>query len=175
MQCLLQKQTSHRVAGTFNAIQHKGGILPIQTCNDFYVSFVYRHCHKQSTCCIVPWIFRQSTLLTIDNSTNLLYWIVFSFLFSTSAALQAVKPGGDVVYSTCTLSQLQNDDVIESTIYTCRSQLKIKVAVVDLSPLTSAFDEVFNFWRHCSYGQLVLPGFRRNFGPMYFCKLHKIE
>ena len=53
----------------FNAIQHKGDILPIRTCGDFYVSFVYRYCHEQSTCRIVPWLFRQSVILTIDNST----------------------------------------------------------------------------------------------------------
>ena len=54
----------------FNAIQHKGDILPIRTCGDFYMSFVYRYCHEQSTCRIVPWIFRQSIILTIDNSTK---------------------------------------------------------------------------------------------------------
>ena len=53
----------------FNAIQHKGDILPIRTCGDFYVSFVYRYCHEQSTSRIVPWLFRQSIILTIDNST----------------------------------------------------------------------------------------------------------
>ena len=53
----------------FNAIQHKGDILPIRTCGDFYVSFVYRYCHEQLTCRIVPWLFRQSIILTIDNST----------------------------------------------------------------------------------------------------------
>ena len=37
----------------FNTIQHKGDILPIRTCGDFYVSFVYRYCHEQSTCRIV--------------------------------------------------------------------------------------------------------------------------
>ena len=69
-QCLLQKQTSHRVAGRFNAIQHKGDILPIRTCGEFYVSFVYWHYHEQSTCRIVPWIFWQSILSTIDSSTR---------------------------------------------------------------------------------------------------------
>ena len=54
----------------FNSIQHKGDILPIRTCGDFYVSFVYRYCHEQSTCRIVPWIFRQSIISTIDNSTS---------------------------------------------------------------------------------------------------------
>ena len=45
VQCLLQKWTSHQVAGAFNAIQHRGDILPIRTWGDFYMSFVYRHCH----------------------------------------------------------------------------------------------------------------------------------
>ena len=35
VQCLLQKRTSHRAAGVFNAIQHKGDILLIRTCCDF--------------------------------------------------------------------------------------------------------------------------------------------
>ena len=54
----------------FNAIQYKGDILPIRTCGDFYMSFVYRYCHEQLTCRIVPWIFRQSIISTIDNSTT---------------------------------------------------------------------------------------------------------
>ena len=54
----------------FNAIQHRGDILPIRTCGDFYVSFVYRYCHEQSTFSIVWWIFRQSIISTIDNSTT---------------------------------------------------------------------------------------------------------
>ena len=82
VQCLLQKQTSHRVAGAFKAIPHKGDILSIRTCGDFYVSFVYRHCHEQSTCHIVPWIFRQSILSTINNSTTLNQVITFQFSIS---------------------------------------------------------------------------------------------
>ena len=64
----------------FNAIQHKGDILPIRTCGDFYVSFVYRYCHEQSTCRIVPWIFRQSIIPTIDNSTSSIQAWESSFL-----------------------------------------------------------------------------------------------
>ena len=56
----------------FNAIQHKGDILPIRSCDDFYVSFVYRYCREQSICHIVPWIYRQSIISTIDNSTKFL-------------------------------------------------------------------------------------------------------
>ena len=54
----------------FNAIQHKGDILPIRTWGDFYVSFVYRYCHEQSTCRIIPLIFRQWIISTFDNSTT---------------------------------------------------------------------------------------------------------
>ena len=69
VQCLHQKRTSTGLPVRFNAIQHKGDILPIRTCGDFYVSFVYRYCHEQSTCRIVPCIFRQLMISTIDNST----------------------------------------------------------------------------------------------------------
>ena len=59
----------HRVAGSLTlksccfAIQHKGDILPIRTCGDF---FPCRVCidttMSVSTCRMVPWIFRQSML-----------------------------------------------------------------------------------------------------------------
>ena len=69
VQCLHQKRTSTGLPARFKGVQHKGDILPIQTCGDFYMSFMYRYCHEQSTCRIVPWIFRQSIIWTIDNST----------------------------------------------------------------------------------------------------------
>ena len=52
----------------FNAIQHKGDILPIRTCGDFYVSFVYRYCHEQSTCRIVPWVLFLSGHFTVHKT-----------------------------------------------------------------------------------------------------------
>ena len=84
MQCLLQKQTSHWLPPHFNAIQHKGDILQIRTCGDFYLSFVYRYCHEQLTCRTVPWIFRQSITALIwigcvVLSTELHYFSVHCF------------------------------------------------------------------------------------------------
>ena len=38
VQCLHQKQTSTGLPADFNAIRHKGDILLIRTCSDFYVS-----------------------------------------------------------------------------------------------------------------------------------------
>ena len=65
VQCLLQKRTSHQVAGTFNAIQHKGDILPIQTGSDFYMSFVYRHYHEQ-----LDMSYRSVNIPTVDTLHN---------------------------------------------------------------------------------------------------------
>ena len=65
----IRNELPTRLPVHLNAIQCKGDILPIQACGDFYVSFVYWYCHEQSTCRIVPWIFRQSIISTIDNST----------------------------------------------------------------------------------------------------------
>ena len=57
---LLQKRTSHRVAGAFNAIQHMGDILPIWTCGEFF------HVVCVST---LPWVidlsYRSVNILTI--------------------------------------------------------------------------------------------------------------
>ncbi|XP_038078207.1 5-methylcytosine rRNA methyltransferase NSUN4-like [Patiria miniata] len=91
------------------------------------------------------------------------------------AGLKAVKPGGDVVYSTCSLSQQQNDAVVESALYHCQSETNMEVAVVDLSPLTQCLGHVFKFWDRAKHGQLVLPNVNKNFGPMYFCKLHRVR
>lgn len=101
-----------------------------------------------------------------------MYKSSYSFVFS--AGLQAVKPGGDVVYSTCSLSHQQNDAVIETALYQCQTETKIEVAVVDLSPLTQCLGHIFHFSDKTKHGQLVLPNLKNNFGPMYFCKLHRV-
>ncbi|XP_071506200.1 5-cytosine rRNA methyltransferase NSUN4-like [Diadema antillarum] len=86
------------------------------------------------------------------------------------AGLEAVKPGGTVVYSTCTISPLQNDGVVQSAVTKCQEELDIGVSVVDLSPMAVGFSDVFNL-TGCRYGQLVLPNILGNYGPMYFARL----
>ncbi|KFQ03569.1 5-methylcytosine rRNA methyltransferase NSUN4, partial [Leptosomus discolor] len=66
------------------------------------------------------------------------------------AGILATKPGGEVVYSTCSLSPLQNEYVIERALEIAETQ--------------------FN---NCRLGELVLPHLTANFGPMYFCKLRR--
>lgn len=93
---------------------------------------------------------------------------------SNRAGLLACKPGGSVVYSTCTLSMAQNDSVVRQALEQLWLKSSFDVAVVDTTPLVSAFSDVFTF-RKCQLGHLVLPNVTANFGPMYFCKLQRLS
>ncbi|XP_023580051.1 5-methylcytosine rRNA methyltransferase NSUN4 isoform X2 [Octodon degus] len=91
-----------------------------------------------------------------------------------AAGLLATRPGGHVVYSTCSLSHLQNEYVVEGTIELLANQYSIKVQVEDLSHFRKLFMDTFCFFQSCQVGELVLPNLMANFGPMYFCKLHRL-
>ncbi|KAM6199955.1 5-cytosine rRNA methyltransferase NSUN4 [Sarcoramphus papa] len=87
------------------------------------------------------------------------------------AGILATKPGGEVVYSTCSLSPLQNEYVIERAIEIAETQFNISIHVEDLSHFQTLFQDTFSFFSDCRLGELVLPHLTANFGPMYFCKL----
>ncbi|KFQ85458.1 5-methylcytosine rRNA methyltransferase NSUN4, partial [Phoenicopterus ruber ruber] len=89
------------------------------------------------------------------------------------AGILATKPGGEVVYSTCSLSPLQNEYVIERAIEIAETQFNINIRVEDLSHFRTLklFQDTFSFFSDCRLGELVLPHLTANFGPMYFCKL----
>ncbi|KAM6172085.1 5-cytosine rRNA methyltransferase NSUN4 [Erethizon dorsatum] len=91
-----------------------------------------------------------------------------------AAGLLATRPGGHVVYSTCSLSHLQNEYVVQGTIELLANQYSIKVQVEDLSHFRKLFMDTFCFFQSCQVGELVLPNLMANFGPMYFCKLHRL-
>ncbi|XP_062995557.1 5-methylcytosine rRNA methyltransferase NSUN4 [Elgaria multicarinata webbii] len=90
------------------------------------------------------------------------------------AGLLAANPGGEVVYSTCTLSQLQNEYVVERAVELLAVQYNISVQVEDLSHFRSLFQSTFSFYPDCRLGELILPHLTANFGPMYFCKLRRL-
>ncbi|EHB07891.1 Putative methyltransferase NSUN4 [Heterocephalus glaber] len=101
----------------------------------------------------------------------------FSLLLSLSvfrAGLLATKPGGHVVYSTCSLSHLQNEYVVQGTTELLANQYSIKVRVEDLSHFRKLFMDTFCFFQSCQVGKLVLPNLIANFGPMYFCKMRRL-
>nr|XP_013798986.1 PREDICTED: 5-methylcytosine rRNA methyltransferase NSUN4 [Apteryx mantelli mantelli] len=90
------------------------------------------------------------------------------------AGILATKPGGEVVYSTCSLSQLQNEYVIERATEIAETEFNISTHVEDLSHFRTLFQDTFSFSSDCRLGELVLPHLTANFGPMYFCKLRRV-
>ncbi|XP_034270892.1 5-methylcytosine rRNA methyltransferase NSUN4 [Pantherophis guttatus] len=92
-----------------------------------------------------------------------------------TAGVLAAKPGGEVVYSTCSLSELQNEYVVERAVELLNIQYSINVRVEDLSHFRRLFQNTFSFYSNCRLGELILPHLTANFGPMYFCKLHRIN
>jgi len=94
-------------------------------------------------------------------------------------AYELCKPGGEVVYSTCTLSPSQNDGVIRRLFEMVKrvgagsGQGSFpRPIIVDQNHLSSLFQAHFDF-HQCTYGLQVVPSLQANFGPMYIAKLKK--
>ncbi|NWR06801.1 NSUN4 methyltransferase, partial [Paradoxornis webbianus] len=90
------------------------------------------------------------------------------------AGILAAKPGAELVYSTCSLSPLQNECVVERALDIAEAQFNIRIHVEDLSHFRTLFQDTFSFFSDCRLGELVLPHLTANFGPMYFCKLCRV-
>ncbi|XP_067461548.1 5-methylcytosine rRNA methyltransferase NSUN4 [Thunnus thynnus] len=90
------------------------------------------------------------------------------------AGITAACPGGEILYSTCTLSQNQNQSVVEQAIYLARENHGIQLQVVDLRPLTHMFRKTFHFAPDLHVGEMVIPHLAANFGPIYMCKLRRL-
>ncbi|TWW72753.1 5-methylcytosine rRNA methyltransferase NSUN4 [Takifugu flavidus] len=90
------------------------------------------------------------------------------------AAIEAACPGGEIVYSTCTLSQNQNAGVVEQAIAWAQENHGIQLEVVDLRPLTHMFRNTFHFARDLHLGEMVVPHLAANFGPIFLCKLRRL-
>ncbi|XP_057621020.1 tRNA (cytosine(34)-C(5))-methyltransferase, mitochondrial [Chionomys nivalis] len=85
------------------------------------------------------------------------------------SAIKALRPGGLLVYSTCTLSRAENQDVI-SEILTSNST----IVPVDISGLARTCSQDFTFAptnQKCSL--LVIPEKGKAWGPMFIAKLKK--
>ncbi|KAK2822186.1 hypothetical protein Q5P01_022251 [Channa striata] len=90
------------------------------------------------------------------------------------AGIEAACPGGEIVYSTCTLSQIQNLSVVEQAVYLARENHGIQLEVVNLRPLTHMFRKTFHFAPDLQLGEMVVPHLAANFGPIYMCKLKRL-
>ncbi|KAK6302442.1 hypothetical protein J4Q44_G00267970 [Coregonus suidteri] len=60
------------------------------------------------------------------------------------AGMEAVGLGVEVLYSTCYLSQLQNECVVEQDVHRARKEHGISLQVADLRPLTRLFKDTFH-------------------------------
>ncbi|KAK5965287.1 hypothetical protein GCK32_002027 [Trichostrongylus colubriformis] len=91
-------------------------------------------------------------------------------------SLRAVKVGGSVVYSTCTLSSIQNEAVVENAVAIAEQKFGVRVVEESLSQLVTHLTSsgLYRFSDQCRTGILVLPFLPSNFGPMYVCKLTRL-
>ncbi|NWI85069.1 NSUN3 protein, partial [Pitta sordida] len=115
------------------------------------------------------WLFssdiHQATLRLIQRKE--LSCLQFQLLRS---AIKALRPGGSLVYSTCTLSKAENSDVINLILSSCSN-----VMPVDISGMAKAVSQEFTFLGGMQQHELlVLPEKGRAWGPMYVAKLKKI-
>ncbi|XP_023021678.2 5-methylcytosine rRNA methyltransferase l(2)10685 [Leptinotarsa decemlineata] len=92
-------------------------------------------------------------------------------------ALKLVQKGGIVVYSTCSLSPIQNDGVVHMALKQIWEETNMEIVVKDLSPALLQARSVYEFADRnlLKYGHLVLPSMSHNYGPTYFCKLKKLK
>ncbi|NWV00067.1 NSUN3 protein, partial [Upupa epops] len=86
------------------------------------------------------------------------------------SALKALRPGGSLVYSTCTLSRAENSDVVNLLLNACSNVLP-----VDISETARAAAQEFALLSGTQQHELlVLPEEGRPWGPMYIAKLKKV-
>ena len=94
------------------------------------------------------------------------------------SGIKCLKPGGSVVYSTCTLSPMQNDGVVRSALTRIWEETNIEYQVDDLSQIAGCFSDFFTCLgrkENVKYGQLIIPNIVNNFGPMYVAKITRTK
>ena len=79
-----------------------------------------------------------------------------------ASAIDALKPGGEVVYSTCALTPFENDAVVEKI-------LKKRAGLLEIISLTPKFKGT----EITKYGLSMLPDYCEGRGPIFCAKLKK--
>ena len=97
------------------------------------------------------------------------------FLKRLRCGIKSCLPGGNIVYSTCTLAPGQNDGTVQETLDELLQTTDIEVVVEDLQELVDIFKDTLKFFNGCRFGKLVIPSLFSNFGPMYICRLKRLK
>lgn len=100
-------------------------------------------------------------------------------------AVKAVKIGGSVLYATCSISQEENDDVVDRVLDALKRdrkkssgtptgwKIKVEVSSKDEIRTNSVLDHMTEKTKH---GRIALPDHPagERWGPLYFCMLKKV-
>lgn len=97
------------------------------------------------------------------------------------SAVDSVCMGGHIVYSTCTMTPLENDEVISNVINVLNKHsrsstenIPVHKLVVNRPELSYTLADNFNILA-TKFGYLVFPSLSKNWGPIYFCRLTKVH
>uniref|UniRef100_A0A672KX39 NOP2/Sun RNA methyltransferase 3 n=1 Tax=Sinocyclocheilus grahami TaxID=75366 RepID=A0A672KX39_SINGR len=102
---------------------------------------------------------------------NLAVFFVDVVCITVVSALAAVRPGGVVVYSTCTMSRAENQSVVEAVL---ASYQGVELLELEQHLIDSLSDNFCFAHFHPSVGQLVIPQKDKTWGPMYVSRLQRI-
>jgi len=106
----------------------------------------------------------QNRLKMPEEQLNILY-----------SGLCALRPGGSLVYSTCSLSPIQNDGVVHMALKRIWEETKYNFVVCDLKESFRPLRGLYKLNHKFKYGVQVMPFMPSNFGPMYLSKLKRIN
>jgi len=101
-----------------------------------------------------------------ESRTKQLAMRQYSLLCS---ALLALKPGGTLVYSTCSISPLENDGVIERLLTRKKGE-----AILD-DDVPNENNEIKITFEKTRFGFQIFPDQSAGIGPIYFSRLKKCE
>uniref|UniRef100_A0A672L289 NOP2/Sun RNA methyltransferase 3 n=1 Tax=Sinocyclocheilus grahami TaxID=75366 RepID=A0A672L289_SINGR len=124
--------------------------------------------------CAAPGGKSLAILQTVTPGKSRYMWRIMpimQFFLKVGSALAAVRPGGVVVYSTCTMSRAENQSVVEAVL---ASYQGVELLELEQHLIDSLSDNFCFAHFHPSVGQLVIPQKDKTWGPMYVSRLQRI-